>query len=102
MATGGTPSGTTFRYVRENDDSMVALGGIAATTTAVFYNGILQTTAIGQFSIVSDELYTSLAAAPSAGTVVVMNHYPLAYGAPVVRSISAVDSPRLTVTANAG
>ena len=76
-----------YTYDPEGKDSVyVALGQLSQATTALFVDGKLHTW--GQ--VFSIDPYRGLCATqlPDASAkIVLMNHYPLAYGAPVVRDV---------------
>lgn len=76
-----------YVYDPEGKDQLyVALGQLSPSTTALFVDGKLQ--AWDQGFVIDPELGLCATQLPSPDTkLVLMNHYPLAYGAPVVRDV---------------
>ena len=94
------PAGAQFGYV-----GAYAIGlGELGNTTAVFWNGELQRTLPPPQGVQDNRLFVIYngivwfrdAAAPTAGSVTLFNHYPFAYESSVVRSVYS-DSDSLTV-----
>ena len=91
------PAAANFVY-----NSPFALGmGTLGDTTAVFYNGVLQTprnqsTQSQTFFVQNEKLYCALETPPDANTVTIFNHYPFAYENAIIRSVYS-DSDALTV-----
>lgn len=92
-------SGLSYKYMPTSQQvSLFAqLGQLTTGTTAIFYKGVLQTPNMDLFKIIDSQLYLTKGQPPVAGDVLLANHYPLAYGSPIVRSVQSV-SPRLAVT----
>ena len=77
-------------------------GEATAETAAVFLSGGLATEdfSFGEYVSGAQVLTYSGATQPASGSVVVFNHYPFAYGAPVVRVIKSTDNNLSVNTAN--
>lgn len=90
------PANARYYYAGVFDYGIGAVGD----TTALFYNGELQDTWSENtaFKIVNNIIwYCDAGLNPSAGKVVIFNHYPFAYDTAVVRSVTSVDDA-ITVT----
>lgn len=76
-----------YAYDPEGKDQLyAALGQLSPSTTALFVDGKLQVW--DQGFVIDPELGLCATQLPDPGTkLVLMNHYPLAYGAPVVRDV---------------
>lgn len=82
-ANADAPTGYPFQYTPNTD-----LGEISNEVTAIFCAGLLQRAGDGMdFNIVDGVLYSKT---EQAG-VVIFNHFPFAYGSPVVRNITSTD-----------
>lgn len=102
LPTGVTaaPEGAVFWYDGLADAGYLNLGELGARTTAVFHDGVLQTSS-DPFVVEYGYLWYTGAEHPQNGSVTVFNSYPFAYDSPVVRSVeSASDS--LSVSNNNG
>lgn len=91
------PAGCSFKYV-DTTPAFAALGQLTAGTTAVFYNGVLQYGNTADIVIGDDNnVYAKTVQPPATGSVVLINHWPLAYGSPIVRSVRAQEDSLLAV-----
>lgn len=83
-------NGSTSNFVY-NGDFSAGLGAIG-DTTAVFYNGVLQVPgdSNNNFKIYDNKLYYMDTPAPT-GLVTLFNHFPFAYGSPVIRTITSAN-----------
>lgn len=84
------PSGAVWWYDPSTDANMVDIGELSPETTAVFEEGILQGPA-SDYVVYGGYLWCKAASAPESGTVTLFNHYPFAYGSPVVRSVESTN-----------
>lgn len=94
------PSGAVFWYDGNADPYYIGIGELSAETTAVFYEGVLQRSS-DNFVVAYGYLWYTGTTAPESYSVSIFNHYPFAYGSPVMRSIESANDA-LTVTANNG
>jgi hypothetical protein len=78
------PEGYSFQYTPNAD-----LGEISNETTAVFCAGLLQLPGAqdGDFTIEDNVLYSKT----DTTGVIIFNHFPFAYGSPVVRNVRSTD-----------
>jgi hypothetical protein len=84
------PATATWVYIGNNDENFVNLGELTKHTTAIFYNGVLQTSE-DEFFVKEGSLWSTSKDAPLAGSVAIFNHYPFAYGSPVVRGVESTN-----------
>lgn len=83
--------------------------GAIGDTTALFYNGVLQTTGSDKpFYIAENNIWYMNSDQPESGKAVIFNHYPFAYDTAVVRSVTSTNDALtvkntnglITITAN--
>lgn len=85
------PLGSYWWYNGPADSNMNDIGELSEETTAVFYNGVLQTSN-DDFIISEGYLWYNVEnSVPEPGTVTIFNSYPFAYGSPVVRSVETTN-----------
>lgn len=100
-------SGSTNTWTADIPIDSGAVGELSSKVTAIFSGGVLMPQS-GAFSIASgattpesgaayQQITYSGATDPGANKVVLFNHYPFAYGSPVVRLVQTTDSSSLTV-----
>jgi len=86
------PAGYPYQYTPSAD-----LGEISNDITAVFCDGVLQRTGTGKdFCIEDGVLYGK----SNTAEVVLFNHFPFAYGSPVVRNVRSTDESLGVTTRN--
>ena len=92
------PTGAQWYYTGSYAQGLGTLG----PTTAVFDNGILQNTWSDSqpYKIANNALWKMDNVQPGAGDVTIFNHYPFAYDATVIRSISSSDDAITVTTVN--
>lgn len=93
------PDGALFWYNGSGNPLYENIGELSAETTAIFYNGMLMRPSDG-FMISEGYLWYMGDVAPATGSVVIFNHYPFAYGSPVVRSIESANGMLSVQTKN--
>lgn len=81
------PAGAVWIYLNNTTQEFINLGELSSRTTAVFHNGILQTS--DTFVVSDGYLWCKNAQAPAQNTVVLFNSYPFAYDSAVVRDIQS-------------
>lgn len=84
------PTNASWVYIGSDDANFINLGELTKHTTAIFYNGILQTSD-DSFFVNNGMLWATSKSAPLANTVAIFNHYPFAYGSPVVRGVESTN-----------
>lgn len=101
LPTGVTeaPEGATCWYDGSADALYTGIGELSSITTAVFYNGVLEYTT-DNFAVDQGYLWFKGATPPATGTVTVFNHYPFAYGSPVLRSVESGNNAMTVTTSN--
>lgn len=86
-----SPSGAVRWYDGSGDPDYIGIGELSARTTAVFHDGVLQG-ASDDFVVYGGYLWHKGGTAPEAGSVVIFNHYPFAYGNAIVRSVESTNN----------
>lgn len=86
----------TMRYNTAADPQFESMGELSKQTTAIFYNGILQSTDADLY-IEDGAIRYRGSVMPASGSVTVFNHYPFAYNSAVIRSITTQNDSALTV-----
>lgn len=95
------PDGALFWYSGSGNPLYENIGELSAATTTIFYNGMLIRPSDG-FLVSEGYLWYMGDVAPATGSVVIFNHYPFAYGSPVVRSIETGQNGLLTAVSKNG
>lgn len=86
------PAGYYFKYTAPTD-----LGEISEQTTTVFSDGELQTVTSGASFHIEDNMLFSKT---NTAGVVLFNHFPFAYGSPVVRNVTSTDASLVVTNRN--
>ena len=85
------PIGAVLWYDPSTDQGMRDIGELSPQTTCVFHDGVLQGES-SDFTVYGGYLWYKGATAPDTGSVTLFNHYPFAYGSPVVRSVESLNA----------
>ena len=93
------PEHAMYWYDGSGDIYYTGIGELSSDTTAIFYNGVLEYTT-DKFIVQSGYIWYKGVVPPAADTVSVFNHYPFAYGSPVIRSVESGNTALRVNTSN--
>lgn len=93
------PTGALYWYDGSGSAYFTGLGELSASVTAIFANGVLEYTD-DNFVIADGYLWCKTPNPPAENTVSLFNHYPFAYGSPVLRSVESANSALSVTTYN--
>ena len=85
------PAGAVYWYNASNDPDFFEIGTLDSSTSAIFYNGILQAPD-GPFRIVDGNLWYTGNALDINSRIVIFNQVPFTYGAAMVRTVESTNN----------